>query len=244
MEIYQNNIYKIKHNDNTILALVLYNLSVKHFIGIPVSNVENECFSFKINSINKFVDPDCIIDINISKIDSCIYVAGKPLSIQNSERKKVNKAVKEALIKKIDSGTNHAIEEDLNFVKWCYQKLILNKTDFIPMNLKQNGIYWVNFGFNVGSELRKIRPALLWRSTKDKKIWTIIPISTKCLGDGYYFHYDVPEINSTIKIESMMNLSAKRVLEPYFAKGKKVFLTREQYEDIKEIIKKYYAFDN
>ena len=51
-------------------------------------------------------------------------------------------------------------------------------------------------------------------------------------------------INSTIKIESMMNLSAKRVLEPYFAKGKKVFLTREQYEDIKEIIKKYYAFEN
>lgn len=244
MNIYHNNIYKIKYKNKEIFALILYNLSIKHFIGVPISSIENEKFSLKIDSIKKFTDPNEVIDINISQVICCVYSGGKPLSIQNSERKKVNKAVKDTLIKKIDSSTNHAKEEDITFINWCYQKLVLNKGPEPKVKkYKQNGIYWVNFGFNVGSEIRKIRPAILWRSTKDQKIWTIIPVSTKCMGDKYYFHYDIKETNSTAKIESMMNLSEKRILEPYFIKDKKVFLENNQYEEIKDIIKKYYAFE-
>ena len=131
----------------------------------------------------------------------------------------------------------------ISYLKWCKDKYNLNSEDIRIDNLKQNGIYWVNMGVNIGSELRKLRPAILWRATADKKIWTMIPLTTKKKNDGYYFHYDLECLSEgSAKIENIMNYSYKRILAPYFSKNKLAILTKKDYKEICKIISKYYLF--
>ena len=104
--------------------------------------------------------------------------------------------------------------DGISYLKWCRDKHILNSKDIKSNKLKQNGIYWINMGYNVGSELRKLRPAILWRPTGDKKTWTMIPLTTKKKNDNYYFHYDLECLSEgSAKLENMMNYSYKRIIE-------------------------------
>ena len=133
--------------------------------------------------------------------------------------------------------------DGINYIKWCRDKFIINQKNVENEQLIQNAIYWVDFGVGVGSELRKLRPAILWRPTGDKNLWTMIPLTTKKRDDKYYFHYDLECIaEGTAKIENMMNLSSKRILAPYFAKDKLAIITKKDYEEIKKAISKYYLF--
>lgn len=61
--------------------------------------------------------------------------------------------------------------------------------------------------------------------------------------DEYYFHYDLECIyEGSAKIENMMNYSCKRIIAPYFSKGKLAILTMNDYNEIRKIISKYYLF--
>ena len=145
----------------------------------------------------------------------------------------------------LDKGIIYKDLESLSYLKWCYDKFLLNIAEFNYLKLKPNGIYWINFGTNIGSELRKLRPAILWRSSADKKMWTVIPLSTKCLSDKYYFHCDIKCLPfGTAKIESLTNFSYKRIREPYFYNKKIAYLTKNDHKNISNAIKKYYLFSD
>jgi len=147
------------------------------------------------------------------------------------------------LLDNLDKNINYKDIDSLGYLKWCYDKLLLNNVEIDYSKLKPNSIQWVNFGTNVGSELRKLRPAILWRSSSDKKMWTLIPLSTKCLSDKYYFHYDIECLPfGTAKIESLTNFSYKRIREPYFYNKKIAYLTEKDHENILKAISKYYLF--
>lgn len=148
--------------------------------------------------------------------------------------------LKESLLKKLDNITNYKDIEKIKYVKWCYDKLLLDINNPSITNLKPGSICWVDFGQNVGSELRKLRPSILWRSSADKKMWTVIPLSSKCFNDKYYFHCDIASLpHSTAKIESLSNLSYKRIREPYFYNKKIAHISKEDYNTILLSIKKY-----
>lgn len=113
----------------------------------------------------------------------------------------------------------------ISYLKWCRDK------------------YNFNMGVNIGSELRKLRPVILWISTGDKKTWTMIPLTTKKRNDNYYFHYNLECLTEvSAKMENIMNYSYKRILAPYFSKGKLAIITKRDYEEISKIIKRYYLF--
>ncbi len=121
--------------------------------------------------------------------------------------------------------------------------MLLDTQKINTTNLKNGCICWVNFGYNVGSEIRKLRPAILWRSSSDKKMWTIIPLSSKCFNDQYYFHCDISSLPcSTAKIESIANFSYKRIKEPFFYNKKIAHISIRDYENILYALKKYYTF--
>lgn len=102
----------------------------------------------------------------------------------------------------------------------------------------------VDLGYNIGNELRKLRPAILWRSSSNKKMWTIIPLTSKHKDDNYYFHYDLESENlGTARIENLINISSNRIKEPYFIKNKIATITKKDNDTILKIIKKYYAFE-
>ena len=155
------------------------------------------------------------------------------------------KLLKKSLLKKLSKEIDYKNIEKIKYLKWCYDKLLLEKNNINISNLKSGCICWINFGQNVGSELRKLRPAILWRSSADKKMWTVIPLSSKCYHDKYYFHCDINGLpSSTAKIESMANFSYKRLREPFFRNKKIAHLTQDDYSNILISLKKYYTFEN
>ena len=123
-------------------------------------------------------------------LNGLVYVKGKFLKLNNKDFSYVLKLLKESLIQKLSQEIDYKNIEKIKYLKWCYDKLLLDTTNNIISNLKPCSICWVDFGQNIGSELRKLRPAILWRSSSDKKMWTVIPLSSKCYKDKYYFHVD------------------------------------------------------
>lgn len=234
-------IYETNEKVDKEWVLIIYDISANHYVGMPVySKEKNGCIY--CNSIKKYVDVNKVADYNRSKMNRCIYDHGKPIKLSQKDFNNVLQESKNSLIKFLTKNIK-SDKEGISYVKWCRDKFIINKKDVENDKLIQNAIYWVDFGIGVGSELRKLRPAILWRSTTDKNLWTMIPLTTKRRSDKYYFHYDLECLaEGTAKIENMMNLSLKRILAPYFAKDKLAILTQKDYNGIKKAISQYYLF--
>jgi mRNA-degrading endonuclease toxin of MazEF toxin-antitoxin module len=234
-------IYETIENNTKEWILIIYDISANHYVGIPVYSKSSNNTIY-IKSIDKYVFPYLIKDYNRSNMTRSIYKKGKPLTITEKEYNELLIKCKDSLIEYLNINVKNNVD-GISYLKWCRDKHIINSKDIKPDKIKQNGIYWINMGYNVGSELRKLRPAILWRPTGDKKTWTMIPLTTKKRNDNYYFHYDLECLNEgSAKLENMMNYSYKRIIAPYFSKHKLAILTINDYENIKKIIEKYYLF--
>lgn len=234
-------IYETNEKGNREWILIIYDISANHYVGMPVYSEEKEGCIY-CTSINKYIDINKIADYNRSKMSRCIYVHKKPIKLSKKDFNLILQESKNSLVEFLNKNIKNDID-GINYIKWCRDKYVINQKDFENSNLIQNAIYWVNFGVGVGSELRKLRPAILWRPTGDKKLWTMIPLTTKKRSDKYYFHYDLECLTEgTAKIENMMNLSTKRILAPYFSKDKLAIITKKDYNELKNAISKYYLF--
>ena len=234
-------IYETNEKIDKEWVLIIYDISANHYVGMPVYSKEKEGCIY-CNSINKYVDVNKVADYNRSKMSRCIYEKGKPVKLSRKDFNNVLQESKNSLIQFLNKNIKNDID-GISYIKWCRDKFVINQKDVEADNLIQKAIYWVDFGVGVGSELRKLRPAILWRPTSDKNLWTMIPLTTKRRSDKYYFHYDLECLaEGTAKIENMMNLSSKRILAPYFAKDKLAIITKNDYNEIKKAISKYYLF--
>lgn len=178
-------------------------------------------------------------------LNGLVYIKGCFLKVNDKDFSNILKLLKSSLIQKLNAKINYKNIDDIKYLKWCYDKLLLNETTFNISTLNPGSICWVDFGQNIGSELRKLRPAILWRSSSDKKMWTFIPLSSKCYNDKYYFHCDISGLScSTAKLECMSNFSYKRIREPFFYNKKIAHLSKEDYSNVLASLKKYYTFGN
>jgi len=243
LKINWKQIYEVNLNDNSQWILILYDISKNHYVGVPVYNsyVKN---SILIESINKYIILDEINDYNRSNIKRCIYIKGKPIKIKDNEFNEILKKSKINFCNYIKNNTDNT-PDGISYNKWCKDKLVLINRPEQNLKLKINAICWVDLGYNIGNELRKLRPAILWRSSSDKKMWTVIPLTSKRKGDRYYFHYDMEDINlGTARVENLINISSNRIREPYFVNNKIATITKMDNDAILQIIKKYYAFED
>ena len=243
LEINYKQIYEVEHKENNEWVLILYDISANHYVGTPIYS-KNNVDLVHLESIDKYINPSIVRDYDRSHMKKCIYVNGKPLKISNEDFRLASESCKNSLIKYLDTKTNANNTEDLSFLKWCKDKFILNSKDIKLEKVKQTSIYWVNLGVNVGSELRKLRPAIMWRCSSDKKMWTVIPLTTKKRNDNYYFHYDLENGCGTARIENMINISHKRIVSPFYFKDKIAKISNEDCKNIIKIIQKFYTFAN
>ena len=235
-------IYEVSLNETKQWVLILYDISQNHYVGIPVYN-ENKDNSVYLKSINKYAILSEIDDYNRTSIKGCIYIRGKTLKITNKEFDKILLKSKDNFLSYVKNNTNNN-PDGISYNKWCKDKLELINKDCEITNLKVGAICWVDLGYNIGNELRKLRPAILWRSSTNKKMWTAIPLTSKHKDDNYYFHYDLKDKKlGTARIENLINISANRIKEPYFVKNKIATITKKDNDEIIKIIKKYYAFE-
>ena len=54
---------------------------------------------------------------------------------------------------------------------------------------------------------------------------TILPLTTKRLQDGFWFHFDLKEVESTILVEPLKVVSKIRITDPYREKGQLVTIS-------------------
>ena len=156
-------VYEFNLNDNKQWILILYDISQNHYVGVPVYNEEKEN-SIHLKSINKYAVLDEITDYNRSNIKICVYIKGKPIKITNKEFDDILLRSKISFLNYVKDNTNND-PDGISYNKWCKDKLeLINKNGDDTTNLKVGAIYWVDLGYNIGSELRKLRPAILWRS--------------------------------------------------------------------------------
>lgn len=236
-------IYEFNLNDNKQWILILYDISQNHYVGVPVYNEEKEN-SIYLKSISKYVVLDEITDYNRSNIKRCVYIKGKPIKITNKEFDDILLKSKISFLNYIKDNTNND-PDGISYNKWCKDKLaLINKNTDDTASLKVGAIYWVDLGYNIGSELRKLRPAILWRSASNKKMWTAIPLTSKHKDDNYYFHYDLIDAKlGTARLENLINIGFNRIREPYYINNKIATITKKDNDAILKIIKKYYAFE-
>lgn len=236
-------IYEFNLNGNKQWILILYNISQNHYVGVPVYNEAKEK-SIYLESISKYIVLDEITDYNRSNIKRCVYIKGNIVKITNKEFDDILLKSKINFLNYVKDNTNDD-PDGISYNKWCKDKLeLINKKTANVISLNVGAIYWIDLGYNVGSELRKLRPAILWRSASNKKMWTVIPLTSKHKGDNYYFHYDLSnEKLGTVRIENLINISSKRIKEPYYLNNKIAIITKKDNNSILKIIKKYYAFE-
>ena len=244
MNIYSQNIYEVIENGVKKHIVIIFNISENHYVGVTV-HVNNYDNLIHLASINRFVDIKSLQEYSKKFIVGLVYIKGKFLKLNNTDFSHLLKLLKSSLIQNLYKKIDYKNIDQMKYLKWCYDKLILNGSNFNIPILKPGSICWVDFGQNIGSELRKLRPAILWRSSADKRMWTVIPLSSKCYNDRYYFHCDIEGLScSTAKLESMSNFSYKRIREPFFSNKKIAHISQNDYLNILTSLKKYYTFEN
>lgn len=144
-------IYETNEKVDKEWVLIIYDISANHYVGMPVYSKEKE---------------------------GCIYEKGKPVKLSRKDFNNVLQESKNSLIQFLNKNIKNNID-GISYIKWCRDKFVINQKDVETDKLIQKAIYWVDFGVGVGSELRKLRPAILWGPTSDKNLWTMIPLTTK-----------------------------------------------------------------
>jgi mRNA-degrading endonuclease toxin of MazEF toxin-antitoxin module len=115
-------------------------------------------------------------------------------------------------LEKIKNDINESLIWD--FLDWFYEKLNLH---FITENndfyVQKWDIFYVNFWKNIGNELNKIRPALVYSKKFFNKGWTIIVIPLKSykwlFRKDIYLFVEKSEMNQ-LKKDSIVDMSGIR----------------------------------
>ncbi len=131
--------------------------------------------------------------------------------------------------------------DTIQFSEWIKEKSNLRYNGLLPkFPIYNNFIYWCNLGINIGSEQNKLRPVIILRTSKNSPICTILPLTTKRLHDGFWFHIDLEEIDSTVLIEQLRVVSKIRISVPYRKKGNLVTISKNDWIKINSQLENLY----
>ncbi|MFB5759109.1 type II toxin-antitoxin system PemK/MazF family toxin [Paenibacillus medicaginis] len=128
----------------------------------------------------------------------------------------------------------HDEEEVIAFAEWFKEKADLKFYKEINSSLSiiNNGIYWAFLGSNIGSEQDFHRPVLVVNTSHKSPVCTIIPLTLERLKDGYWYHVDLEESNSTALVEHIRVISKKRIDKPLRKNGYIASITENDWNAI------------
>lgn len=133
-------------------------------------------------------------------------------------------------------------KEAVDYATWTKDKAqIIFSNDIPKFPITTGFIYWCNLGINIGSEQNKIRPVIIIKNSKNSQICTILPLTSERMNDSRWYHVDLENINSTVLIEQLRNVSKLRFINPFRAKGKLVKISINDWNRINSALQKYYC---
>lgn len=151
----------------------------------------------------------------------------------------------ESILRNIkDEQDNHDEDEAINYVRWMFEKAELryleeNKKHQFPLIYMR--IYWAHMGINVGREEDKHRPVVIVRKEKKSPICHVVPLTTKRLEDGYWYHIDLEGLNNTALVEHFRTISCDRIDKPLWIEGQIAKVSDKNMNQIHNEIKRLFG---
>lgn len=210
---------------------------------------------------------DKILFIHPNTTISPLFIKGKIASITPSEFydllkdlcKNILNVYETDILKLIDNNydsVNDKIidvkfsEKLLRFLIWTDKK---EKLKFLQKNnvknVIQNNVYWAYMGCNLGCEIEKLRPVLIWKehinfTNTNENSYFVFPISSKIPKKKYYYNIEI-YVNgkkNIIKVNDGKRISIKRIEKPLIDNSTKktYFIDQQKNNEIKDAIKKYF----
>jgi mRNA interferase MazF len=108
-------------------------------------------------------------------------------------------------------------------------------------NLKRGEIWWVNFEPSVGTEIKKIRPALIISnnlSNKSGKKFTVIPITSKVMESPVSVNVE-PDSENCLKNTSSIKIPEIATFDKLRFKTKIGILSSEKIREVEEKLKQH-----
>lgn len=135
-------------------------------------------------------------------------------------------------------------EEALNYAEWMLKKAQLryidhDKTHLFPILYRR--IYWAHMGLNIGREEDKHRPVLVVRSEKNSPICYVVPLTSQCLNDDYWYHIDLDGFDNTALVEHFRTISKDRIDKPLWQKGQIATITKENMIAVQKEIRRMFG---
>ena len=268
INFYFGNIYKYREiNGNVEIAIYMCetNLSKKICI-IPLKDSIKSKLEFSIKGMNKKAFPYEAKEINKSSIISVLMLKGKIAKVDYEEYVQLSTILLNKLSNKIQitydslnqqrlnnlSKKDYALTEDYyKYITWFEHKTNLE----FNRNIKRNpgifkyGIYYAEIGENIGSELHKLRPVLIFKkcvskSNPNDSSFIVLPITSKISSSKYAFNTEI-NVNGQknwVKINDIRRISLKRIVGPLYRSGTNstIVLSRDEIENVNNNFKKYF----
>ncbi len=259
MEIQKSYIYRYKENGETPLCIYLCDMQTKGKVLIMPLTGDTSENVYKLSVTKQYAALDHYREISKEMFISALFLNSKPVKVPDSDLKFIQEyVIKDYISKLCRDALDHNIstilfESIYQFLSWKRQKFLLNFQPYKKnTTVYENGIYWASLGVNVGSELNKNRPVLIWKKrcngTEEKDYsYIVIPITSKKKKKHYYMNVpiDINGSQSYLRIEDMRRINIKRITRPILTSEKKlIFIDENKRKEIMEALQKFYIFEN
>ncbi len=261
------NIYKYNDGTDKYCTYLGDSENASKIIVAEVGKVDTTREYIVINNDTEMVMfADKILYINPDDIVSPLYIKGKIVSITALEFHELLKKLciivlnkySEKIVELIDNNydpINDKIldvsfsEKILRFIIWNDKKKDLKFSNRKGlMNIFKYNVYWAYMGCNIGSEMDKLRPVLIWKEHVNKfnpneNSYYVFPISSKIPKKKYYYNIeiDVCGHKNMIKINDGKRISTKRIIRPLkISKNTTYCISDRTIDEIKNAIKMYF----
>ena len=77
-------------------------------------------------------------------LNGLVYIKGKFLKVSNKDFSIVLKFLKESLMQKLNKEIDYRNIDKIKYLKWCYDKLLLDTSNINISTLKSGSICWVD----------------------------------------------------------------------------------------------------
>lgn len=268
IDFYFGNIYRYK-DDSGNVEIAIYmcetNLSKKICI-IPLKDDKKTGLEFDIKGLIKKAYPNEAKEISKSSVIGVLMLKGKIAKVSYEEYVNLSTILLKNLSDKIYntylslnnqrlsnlSKKDFALTEDYyKYITWFEHKSNLE----FNRNIKRNpgifkyGIYYAEIGENVGSELHKRRPVLIYKkcvskSNPNDSSFIVLPITSKPSSAKYSYNtlINVNGKDNWVKTNDIRRISLKRIVGPLYRSGTSstIVLTRDEIKDVNDNFKKYF----
>lgn len=219
------------------------------------------------NGMRDVLFMDKLLKIKLDNSPCRMYLSGKILSVTSSEFQTFMYSIIDLLIedfnKNIYSISNNNFnsgnqrlndimlsEKLIRLIEWMSSKAEIKflHRNLIP-NIYKNDVYFANLGCNVGCEMEKERPVLIWKEHRNLDNYSdssfyVFPITSKHQRRNYTGTVPiiVNGVRNYIKISDGRRISVKRITRPLYdsATGHTYKISDSDIELIKNEIKKYF----